>query len=141
MESDSFSLSSTIFSASETFNFYLENYDTATTITVGLGQGDLIPGSYTDTLGSPSTLVDEDVSLVLSGLTVGDTATFTFSTGVNSSDSFPTQAILGATAVSDVPEPSTYAMTLGGLGLLTILSRRRTDCRPFSPRAIIAPCR
>jgi len=47
--------------------------------------------------------------------------TFTFQYGGNKADQF----YLGGLVVSAVPEPSSYAMLLGGIGLLGLVARRR----------------
>ena len=49
--------------------------------------------------------------------------TFTFQYGGNKADQF----YLGGLVVSAVPEPSSYAMLLGGIGLLGVVARRRKN--------------
>ena len=111
-EYSSFSLNTVFFTNNETFKFYMETYDTATTITFGSVDLGSDYASYTDTLGTSNTLVDDYVTLTLTGLTIGDTATFSFTTGAHSSGTYPTEGLYGAT-VSAAPTNLTAALVNG----------------------------
>jgi len=84
--------------------------------------GMLNPTSITNgtTLDIPNTNTDQFNQFTVNFMATSDSTTVIFG-GFNGSDTFND---LAAVSVEEVPEPSTYALLLGGLGLLAFWRRR-----------------
>ena len=124
----SFSITSTLFQSTETFQFYLTNYSTTSDLIFSLNDAAGTTASLTNKVLSgtdPTGATSTVMTITVTG-DVGDVLTFT--DRVNDSDpgTGAYGGIAGLEAVTVVaPEPSTYAMFFAGLGLLVLVGRFR----------------
>jgi hypothetical protein len=119
-----FSLTSTLFAPTETFSFYLQNYNTTSDFTASLNNGANTPFSSSNQVlfgGSDSTGSGNStgvLELTVSGA-IGDVLTFADASDISGvANNGNGNVGLDAVTVT-VPEPSTYAMF--GLGALVLV--------------------
>jgi hypothetical protein len=114
------SITSTFFTTAETFDFYVGSYTGSTTLTAVLsGPGISSPVTYSESsVLSPTNAGSNlygygDLNLAVSGAQIGDTLTFSIE-----DTNFGYAGLQGVAVVAGAPEPSTWAMLLGGAALL-----------------------
>jgi hypothetical protein len=130
-------ITSTLFAPVETFSFYVTSFDTKTNLTASLSSGatfslndQVLPGMVGDldtnghaADGSGNASLLGDLTLTVTG-SVGDVLTFSISTDPADHASDTTYENVGID-VATVPEPSTFALLLGGVGLMLAIQRFR----------------
>jgi hypothetical protein len=134
---DGIQITSTLFAPTETFQFYLVDYDSKSSLYASLNTGatsdatyqslgNVLPNGFGATAdGTGTSNTAGLLTLTVTGA-VGDVLTFsnrTDITGVSNSSYYNTGII--AADVESVPEPAACAMLLVGLGALVWVARRQ----------------
>jgi len=121
-----FSITSKLFAATETLNFYLFDFDTTSDLTASLDDqanttwsvsNKVLSGSGDGSLGTAT-----ELTLTVNGA-VGDILTFTDTVDDTGVSNTQYGGITGLVAVDVAPEPSTWAMLFGGLAALAFVRR------------------